>query len=350
MNKIPFSYLIAAIAIAAAAVLLIPSASGEAQEEGSNEKHLIVVERLDGDHIIYENVPWTITPKTDMGSLSRADLEPGLWLLATIDESQVGREKTLLSLQRAPDDEVVLSGTIGSILRDGEEAVGFTINNLTILLPEEEHAGEEQGGHGEMEVGLGVTVKAKPIKGATTLRALEQPHVIRHHSLLHAITMLMLQIAVILLVAKIGGEIFERFLGQPGVLGELIGGIIISPYALGGLINIPGVGHLFLDGKPVDDPQSLATAARFRGQPRAVGDRAIGRHRAALHGRPGDRPAPVPALRRAGDGDSPRRRHHSLLPRRGGDLVVHPGYLIDVGPDGAVHGSGDGCHLGGYHG
>ena len=57
--------------------------------------------------------------------------------------------------------------------------------------------------------------------------------------------MLMLQIAVILLVAKIGGEIFERFLGQPGVLGELIGGIIISPYAFGGLINIPGVGQLF---------------------------------------------------------------------------------------------------------
>src|SRR3982751_234248 len=41
-------------------------------------------------------------------------------------------------------------------------------------------------------------------------------------------------VAVILIVAKIGGELFER-IGQPAVLGELIGGIIVGNLALVGL-------------------------------------------------------------------------------------------------------------------
>jgi Kef-type K+ transport system membrane component KefB len=40
-------------------------------------------------------------------------------------------------------------------------------------------------------------------------------------------------IAVILLVAKLGGELFERF-GQPAVLGELLGGIVVGNLALVG--------------------------------------------------------------------------------------------------------------------
>ena len=53
-----------------------------------------------------------------------------------------------------------------------------------------------------------------------------------------------LQVGVILLAAKIGGEIFERWLRQPAVLGEIVAGVIIGPYALGA-IPLPGVGHLF---------------------------------------------------------------------------------------------------------
>jgi Kef-type K+ transport system membrane component KefB len=53
-----------------------------------------------------------------------------------------------------------------------------------------------------------------------------------------------LQVGVVLLAAKIGGEIFERWLRQPAVLGELLAGVLIGPYALGALA-IPGVGHLF---------------------------------------------------------------------------------------------------------
>jgi Kef-type K+ transport system membrane component KefB len=56
---------------------------------------------------------------------------------------------------------------------------------------------------------------------------------------------LIFQLGIILIVAKLGGEVFERFLKQPGVLGELIGGILIGPYALGGMISIPYLGPLF---------------------------------------------------------------------------------------------------------
>jgi len=48
-----------------------------------------------------------------------------------------------------------------------------------------------------------------------------------------------LSFALILLAARIGGEIFERYLKQPPVLGELVAGIIISPFALGCFINDP---------------------------------------------------------------------------------------------------------------
>jgi Na+:H+ antiporter len=44
---------------------------------------------------------------------------------------------------------------------------------------------------------------------------------------------LLIGVAVILLVAKLGGELFERF-KQPAVLGELIGGIILGNLALAG--------------------------------------------------------------------------------------------------------------------
>ena len=59
-----------------------------------------------------------------------------------------------------------------------------------------------------------------------------------------AITRLFLQLSVILFAAKLAGEICERYLKVPSVLGELTAGIIIGPFALGGL-DIPGLGSLF---------------------------------------------------------------------------------------------------------
>ena len=58
------------------------------------------------------------------------------------------------------------------------------------------------------------------------------------------VTRLIFQLAVILIVAKIGGEICNRYFKTPAVLGELTAGIIIGPFALGG-IDLPYLGPLF---------------------------------------------------------------------------------------------------------
>jgi Kef-type K+ transport system membrane component KefB len=54
-----------------------------------------------------------------------------------------------------------------------------------------------------------------------------------------------IQIGVILFIAKLAGEFVEKYLKQPSVLGELIAGMIIGPYALGAYINLPVIGPLF---------------------------------------------------------------------------------------------------------
>ena len=59
-----------------------------------------------------------------------------------------------------------------------------------------------------------------------------------------AVTRLIFQLAVILFAAKLGGELSERYLKVPAVIGELSVGIIIGPFALGG-VDILGLGSLF---------------------------------------------------------------------------------------------------------
>ena len=49
----------------------------------------------------------------------------------------------------------------------------------------------------------------------------------------HAITRLVFQLGAILIAAKLGGEVCERYLKMPAVLGELAAGILIGPFALG---------------------------------------------------------------------------------------------------------------------
>ncbi len=56
---------------------------------------------------------------------------------------------------------------------------------------------------------------------------------------------LVLQLGIILLFAKIFGEITEKYLKQPSVLGELVAGMVIGPFALGSHIHIPHIGALF---------------------------------------------------------------------------------------------------------
>ena len=55
---------------------------------------------------------------------------------------------------------------------------------------------------------------------------------------------LVMQLSLIMFAAKLGGELFERWLKQPGVLGELLAGAAIGPYALGGM-DLPQIGALF---------------------------------------------------------------------------------------------------------
>ena len=65
------------------------------------------------------------------------------------------------------------------------------------------------------------------------------------HGITHMMMHLILQLAVIIIVAKIGGYLFQRFLKMPSVLGELASGMLIGPYALGCKIDLPGLGILF---------------------------------------------------------------------------------------------------------
>ena len=67
------------------------------------------------------------------------------------------------------------------------------------------------------------------------------------HSITHTMMHLILQLAVIIIVAKIGGYLFNRFLKMPSVLGELASGMVIGPYALGSMIDLPGLGQLFIE-------------------------------------------------------------------------------------------------------
>ncbi|MBI4200280.1 MAG: cation:proton antiporter [Chloroflexi bacterium] len=59
-----------------------------------------------------------------------------------------------------------------------------------------------------------------------------------------AIMRLVYQLAALLIAAKLGGEVCVRYLKVPPVLGELVAGIIIGPFALGGL-SAGGWGPLF---------------------------------------------------------------------------------------------------------
>lgn len=60
-------------------------------------------------------------------------------------------------------------------------------------------------------------------------------------SVLEVVTHLVIQLCVILILAKLGGEIFTRYLNLPAVIGELMVGVAIGPYALGSLINLSSI-------------------------------------------------------------------------------------------------------------
>lgn len=249
MIKIPYKYLILAVVVLAGLTMLMPVVSGSSEgEKKVVDNKVFVIEKLGktesgDDYFVYLNKKYYYDASSFKGGLTADQLAVGVWVDVVSEEAD-GKE--VVSEVKLKDAGVwTLSGTVGSVLKseDGQEIIGFTLNDRTILL---DSHGKEEEGHGEthIEAGLGVKAEVEHQEGTEFLRA-RSVEVIRHHGLLHSMTMLMLQISVILLVAKIFGEGCERYLKQPAVLGELFGGIILSPYALGGLINIPGVGALF---------------------------------------------------------------------------------------------------------
>jgi Kef-type K+ transport system membrane component KefB len=84
-----------------------------------------------------------------------------------------------------------------------------------------------------------------------------------HDSPLAVVAELILLLSIILVAAKIGGEVSERYLKIPPVLGELGAGILISPFLLGG-VHWFGGGPIFelphdVGGLPVE-PQLFFVA------------------------------------------------------------------------------------------
>ena len=64
--------------------------------------------------------------------------------------------------------------------------------------------------------------------------------------LVEVVTRLVIQLGIILVAARLGGEVAQRYLRIPAVLGELLIGVAIGPFALGG-VEIGSVGPLFAD-------------------------------------------------------------------------------------------------------
>ena len=62
------------------------------------------------------------------------------------------------------------------------------------------------------------------------------------HARAAKIMLILFQVAAILASAKLLGWLAER-VKVPGVIGELLAGVIIGPFALGGLVQLPLVGH-----------------------------------------------------------------------------------------------------------
>jgi len=87
--------------------------------------------------------------------------------------------------------------------------------------------------------------------------------------IVHEVPKLVIQLSLILLAARVSGELTERLFKAPGVLGELVAGMVIGPYALGGVILpfILGVGAaiLFGYGPGPLDPAGRAGVEEGRG-------------------------------------------------------------------------------------
>jgi Kef-type K+ transport system membrane component KefB len=251
MKKVSYRFLVPLVLVTALIVYLIPVATGSSPEteEAQEIFNVLVAEKVaideEGGELYFVNMAhnYYVGDEVLTHGLTKDDITPGAWLQWKGENVSLTRTD-ITSLSIADNTTWTLSGTIGYLIKEENETVGFTVNDRTLMLPQDGHSDDHEV---HLAVGLGVEVEVEPMEGSVFLQA-NSIEVIRHHTLLHSMTILMLQISVILFVAKISGEVVERYLKQPAVLGELLAGIVISPYALGGLIPVPG-GPLFASVK-----------------------------------------------------------------------------------------------------
>lgn len=99
--------------------------------------------------------------------------------------------------------------------------------------------------------GISNTEQTPPHENEAALEGEGSEHsVTEEQGVLHRVMIIVFQLSLILLAAKLAGEFTERYLKQPGVLGELVAGILISPYLFGSYINIPFVGSVLKPPSP----------------------------------------------------------------------------------------------------
>ena len=82
---------------------------------------------------------------------------------------------------------------------------------------------------------------------------------------LHPLVQFVFQLGVLIVLTRIGGYWLRRWLRLPGVLGELIVGMLIGPYALG-RFHWPLVGQLFpigASGAPVSPDSRTGPHIQF---------------------------------------------------------------------------------------
>jgi len=75
------------------------------------------------------------------------------------------------------------------------------------------------------------------------------------HNLTHPLAILLIQIATIIMVARIFGYVFKK-IGQPAVIGEIIAGIVLGPSLLG--YYLPGVSSMLFPSESLGNLQFLS--------------------------------------------------------------------------------------------
>ena len=99
----------------------------------------------------------------------------------------------------------------------------------------------------------GMTATADPSSGAENPFQLFSGAFRQHVQ--QALPVLLLQIIVIILFARIFGVIFKKF-GQPAVIGEIVAGIVLGPSLLGNLF--PGLAHFLFPPESMGNLQFLS--------------------------------------------------------------------------------------------